>query len=71
MRLAGLNYMVTTKRTTKRTTIMIDKNIPLNNKVLDDVEIFLKEGFDEKEAHEMNSIFSMRSLKIMMAEQDD
>jgi hypothetical protein len=50
---------------------MIDKNIPLNNKVLDDVEIFLKEGFDEKEAHEMNSIFSIRSLKIMMDEQDD
>ncbi len=49
---------------------MIDKNIPLNNKVLDDVEIFLKEGFNEKEAHEMNSIFSIRSLKIM-EEQDD
>ena len=50
---------------------MSDKNIPLNNKVLDDVEIFLKEGFDEKEAHEMNSIFSIRSLKIIMDGQDD
>jgi hypothetical protein len=49
---------------------MIDKNIPLESKVLDDIEIFLKEGFDEKEANEMNSIFSIRSLKIM-DEQDD
>ena len=51
---------------------MIDKNIPLDNKVLDDIEIFLKEGFDEETSHALNSIFSIRSLKIMKDnEQDD
>lgn len=49
---------------------MIDKNIPLDSKVLDDIEIFLKEGFDEETSHALNSIFSIRSLKIM-EEQDD
>jgi len=49
---------------------MIDKNIPLDSKVLDDIEIFLKEGFDEETSHALNSIFSIRSIKIM-DEQDD
>jgi hypothetical protein len=48
----------------------MDKNIPLDNKVLDDIEIFLEKGFDEKESHALNSIFSIRSRKIM-EEQDD
>lgn len=50
---------------------MIDKNIPLDSKVLDDIEIFFsKEGFDEETSNVLNSIFSIRSLKIM-DEQDD
>ena len=49
---------------------MIDKNIPLDNKVLDDIEIFLKEGFDEETSNVLSSIFSIRSVKIM-EEQDD
>ena len=48
----------------------MDKNIPLDNKVLDDIEIFLKQGFDEEISHALSSIFSIRSIKIM-DEQDD
>ena len=51
---------------------MIDKNIPLDSKVLDDIEIYINKGFDEETSHALNSIFSIRSLKIMKDnEQDD
>ena len=49
---------------------MIDKNIPLDNKVLDDIEIYINEGFDEETSNVLSSIFSIRSIKIM-DEQDD
>tara|TARA_R110002096_G_scaffold38540_4_gene106268 strand:+ start:281 stop:430 length:150 start_codon:yes stop_codon:yes gene_type:complete len=49
---------------------MIDKNIPLDNKVLDDIEIYINEGFDEETSNVLSSIFSIRSVKIM-EEQDD
>jgi hypothetical protein len=49
---------------------MIDKNIPLESKVLDDIEIYINEGFDEETSHALSSIFSIRSIKIM-DEQDD
>ena len=48
----------------------MDKNIPLDNKVLDDIEIYINEGFDEETSNVLSSIFSIRSVKIM-EEQDD
>ena len=48
----------------------MDKNIPLESKVLDDIEIYINEGFDEETSNVLSSIFSIRSVKIM-EEQDD